>query len=159
MLPLKFFFTKHTIGNIVFLSYGFDFGLARSNFIKTVSHGWEGWLEWNDKGCELRINGTLIFLFWPHPWHWPSIWKDKYWKSCISAMGWSIELRQKGCEWICRVHYVGSSYDLDHGLSMSNFEKAPSQEWEGWLTWNEMDVRKQKFRPTLWLWTLTPPMT
>ena len=42
------------------------------------------------------------------------------------------------------VSYVTLTFDLtrDLGLviSMSTFEKALFEEWEGWLTWNERDV-------------------
>ena len=31
-------------------------------------------------------------------------------------------------------------HDLDLGVSRSEFEIALSQEWDGWLTWNEKDV-------------------
>ena len=53
----------------------------------------------------------------------------------------------KGCElteyW---THVVTLNFDLTHDLdlefSMSNFEIAVSQEWEGRLTWNEKDMNR-----------------
>ena len=77
----------------------------------------------------------------PHPWPWPWIFKVKFWKSCISGMGWPIIMELKGCESIeCRTHFVSFNFDFNHDLdlrfSRSNFEKVVSQEWEGRLTWN-----------------------
>ena len=34
-----------------------------------------------------------------------------------------------------------------------------SQVWEGWLTWNEMDVSRWVVWPTIWPWHLTLSMT
>ena len=34
------------------------------------------------------------------PWPWPWIFKVKFWKSCISGMGWPIEMERKRCELI-----------------------------------------------------------
>ena len=83
------------------------------------------------------------FELWPHLWPWPSIFKVKFWKSCISGMGGSIDIERKWCELIgCWTHFVTLSYDLDLGLSTSNCEIAVSQEWEGWLAWNEKDVSR-----------------
>ena len=54
---------------------------------------------------------------------------------------------------------TSGSFDLDPWFSRSYFENAVSQEWEGRLTWNERDVSRYDIRPTLWLWTVTSPMT
>ena len=59
-------------------------------------------------------------------------------------MGCLIHMEQNGCESTeCRTHVVtfnfDLTYDLDHELSMSNFEIAVSQECEERLTWNERD--------------------
>ena len=40
-----------------------------------------------------------------------------------------------------------------------NFENAVSQEWEGRLTSNKRDTSRWDVRPTLWLLTVTSPMT
>ena len=43
--------------------------------------------------------------------------------------------------------------------SGSNFENALSQEWEGRLAWNHRNMSRYDVRSTLWLWTMTSPMT
>ena len=37
---------------------------------------------------------------------------------------------------------VRLTHNLELGFSTSNFENAVSQEWDGWLTWNERDVSR-----------------
>ena len=44
-------------------------------------------------------------------------------------------------------------------IFMVKFWKVVSQEWDGRLTWNERDVRRQNVGPMLWLSTSTSPMT
>ena len=44
-------------------------------------------------------------------------------------------------------------------FSRSNFEKVITQEWDAQLSCNERDVSRYDSRPTLWLWTVTSPMT
>ena len=34
------------------------------------------------------------FELWPHPWPWPLIFKDEFWKSCNSRMGCPIDLKK-----------------------------------------------------------------
>ena len=47
-------------------------------------------------------------------------------------MGGPIDMERKGYESIrWYTFFVTLSYDLDLGLSRSNFENAVSQEWEG----------------------------
>ena len=62
-------------------------------------------------------------------------------------MGCPIHMERKGCESTeCWTHVVPFNFDLTHDLdlefSMSNFEIAVSQEWEGRLTWNEKDMNR-----------------
>ena len=58
-------------------------------------------------------------------------------------MGGPIDMERKGYESIgCYTYFVTLSYDLYLGFSRSNFENAESQEWEGQLTWNQMDVSR-----------------
>ena len=62
-------------------------------------------------------------------------------------MGWPIDMERKGCESIgCYIYFVTFNvhltHDLDLEFSMSNFENAVSQEWNGRLTWNESDVNR-----------------
>ena len=58
-----------------------------------------------------------------------------------------INMEPKGCESTeCWTHVVTLNFDLTNDLdlefSMSNFKIAVSQEWEGWLTWNEKDMNR-----------------
>ena len=104
-------------------------------------HGTKG--MWVDR----MLHPLCDFQLWPQLWPWPWIFKVKFWKSCISGMGWPIDLGWKGCESIeCWTHVVifnfRLTHDLDLGFSRSNFEKVSSYEWDGWLTWNERDVSR-----------------
>ena len=64
-------------------------------------------------------------------------------KSFILGMGGLIDMEQKGYESIgCWTHHVTLSYDLDLGLSRSNFEIAISKEWDCWMTWDEIFVSR-----------------
>ena len=55
-------------------------------------------------------------------------------------MGVQIDMEWKDELIMCYTYFVTLSYDLDLEFSRSNFENTVSQEWEGWLTWNERDV-------------------
>ena len=71
-------------------------------------------------------------------------------------MAGSIHMEQKGCESIgCYTYFVTLSYDLDLGLSRSNFKNAVSREWEGRLTWNQRDVSRWDVIPIMWPWAMT----
>ena len=130
------------------LTHDLDLGFSRSNFENAVSQEWEGRLTWNEREWDDRkLHPLCYFELSPQPWHWPWIFKVKFWKSRISGMGWPIDMGWKGCESIeCWTHVVAFNFplthDLDHGFSRSNFENAVSQEWEGRLTWNERDVSR-----------------
>ena len=130
------------------LTHDLDLGFSRSNFEKAVSREWEGRLTWNEREWDDRkLHPLCHFELSPQPWHWPWIFKIKFWKSRISGMGWPIDMGWKGCESIeCWTHVVAFNFplthDLDLGFSRSNFENAVSQEWEGRLTWNERDVSR-----------------
>ena len=100
-------------------------------------HGMKG--MWVDR----MLHPLCDFQLWPQPWPWIST--VKFWKSCISEMGWPIDMERKGCGSIeCWAHVVTFNvhlfHDLDLGFSRSNLEKVISQEWDGRLTWNERDV-------------------
>ena len=117
-------------------------------------HGTKG--IWVDR----MLDPHCDFELWPHPWSWPLIFKVKFWKSHNSGMGCPIDMERKGCESTeCWTHVVTFNFDLTHDLdlefSMSNFEIAVSQEWEGWSTWNEKDMNRQGGIPTLWPWAMT----
>ena len=100
-------------------------------------HGTKG--MWVDR----MLDPHCDFELWPHPWPWHLIFKVKFWNSCIPGIGGPIDMERKGYEWIgCYTYFVTMSYDVDLGFSWSNFENAVSQEWEGRLTWNHMDVSR-----------------
>ena len=118
-------------------------------------HGTKG--MWIDR----MLHPLCDFELSPQPWHWPWIFKVKFWKSRISGMGWPIDMGWKGCESIeCWTHVVAFNFplthDLDLGFSRSNFENAVSQEWEGRLTWNKRDVSHDRMLHPLCDFELSP---
>ena len=56
-------------------------------------HGTKG--MWVDRMFHPLCN----FQLWPQPWPWLWIFKVKFSKSCISGMGWQIDMEQKN---VCR---------------------------------------------------------
>ena len=121
-------------------------------------HGMKG--MWIDR----TLHPLCDFQLRPQPWPWPWIFKVRFWKSCISGMGWQIDMEQKACEsiyyWTHVVTFnVCLTHDLDLGFSRSKPENAVSQEWDGWLTWNERDVSRKNVGPMVWLSTFTSTMT
>ena len=94
-------------------------------------HGMKG--MWTDG----MLHPLCVFQHSPHPWSWPWNFKVKFLRSCISGMGWPIDMEWRGCESKkCWTHVVAFkiylTHDLDLGISRSNFENAVSQEWDGW---------------------------
>ena len=71
---------------------------------------WCGVPDWHEnKGMwdDSNLDPLCDFELWPHPWPWPWIVKVKFWKICISGIGGSIDMEQKGCELIvCWTHYL-----------------------------------------------------
>ena len=62
-------------------------------------------------------------------------------------MGCLIDMEQNGCESTeCLIHVMTFNFDLTDDLdlefSMSNFEIALSQEWEGRSTWDKKDMSR-----------------
>ena len=94
------------------------------------------------------IDWTLGELYdldlWPHSWPGPWIFQGQIQNSCISGIVGLI-VKWKGIKLIrywadCMTLPFDHTHDLDLEVSRSNFEIALSQEWDGWLTWNERDV-------------------
>ena len=124
------------------LTHDLDLEFSRSKFEKSYLrnemadwHGIKG--MWVDR----MLDPCCDFQCPPHPWPWPWIFKVKFWKCCISGVGWLIGMEWKGCESIwCYSHFVTFNFDLNHDLdlrfSRPNVEKVVSQEWDGRLTWN-----------------------
>ena len=136
----------HGVTFNVHLNHDLDLGFLRSNFSIAIDR--------NVKAHRLRtkviwVDRVLYLLCGLQVWHWPWIFKVKFWKCCISGMGGPVDMERKGCESIgCYTYIVTSNFDLSHdlylGFSWKNIEIAVSQEWEGRLTWKEMDVS--------WIW-------
>ena len=129
-----------------------------------LKNGMADWYGTKGMWVDRMLDPCCGFQNPPHPWPWPWIFKVKFWKCCISGMGWPIDMEQKGCESIgCYTYFVIFNFDLNHaldlGFSRSNFENVVSQEWDGWLTWNKRDVSWYNVGPMLWLSTFTSPMT
>ena len=71
--------------------------------------------------------------------------KVKFRNSFISGIVGLIDVKWKGSELIWywanfMTLPLDHTHDLDLGVSRSDCEIAVSQEWGGWLTWNEKDV-------------------
>ena len=79
-----------------------------------------------------------------------------WWKRCNTGNGCAIDMELKGCEsnecWahVVTFYFFDLTHDLDLESLTSNFDKAVSQEWEGWSTWNERDMSRYGVIPTLW---------
>ena len=68
-----------------------------------------------------------------------------FWNSCISGIVGLINMKLKGSKliryWADYMTFpFDHTHDLDLEVSRSVFEISLSQEWNGWLTWNERDV-------------------
>ena len=115
---------------------------------------WAGWIYtiWSSMEFSRPIVVTLTLDF-----------QVKFWKSCISGMGWPIDMELNGCESIeCWTHVVAFNihltHDLDLGFSRSNFENALSEKRECWLTWNERGCQSMgcyTHSVTFKTWTMT----
>ena len=84
----------------------------------------------------------------------------KFWNSCISGIVGLIGVKQKGRELIrywagCITLPLDHIHDLDLEVSRSKLEIALSQEWEGWLTWNDRDMSRPLMTVHWWPWRWT----
>ena len=130
------------------LTHDLDLGLSRSNLKKSYLR--DEMADWHGiKGMWVNriLDPCCDFKCPRHPWPWPWIFKVKFWKCCISGMGGATDIERKECESIrCYTHFVTFNFDLsldfDLGFSRSNFEIVVSQEWDGWLAWNQRDVSR-----------------
>ena len=116
----------------------------------------------NWHGMKVIWVDRMLDPLWPWAMTLTLYFQGQILKSHILGIRWLIDMEQKGCEsmrsW---THFVTLNFnltnDLNLGFPRSNFEIAVSQEWEGWLTWNERDRRRLNVGPTikLWIWVLT----
>ena len=91
-----------------------------------LRNGMADWLGTKGMWVDRMLDPCCDFQHLPHSWPWPWIFKVKFWKCCISGMGWLTDLERKGCESIeCWTHVVTFNvhlnHDLDLGFSRSNF--------------------------------------
>ena len=74
------------------------------------------WSDWHGTKVIwiVTMSDPLYHLdLWPHPWHWPWIFKVKFWDSCVSGMGGPIDMEKKGYESIgCWTRYMTLTFDL-----------------------------------------------
>ena len=142
------------------LALNLDLDLSRSYFEKKwyFTSKRVDWHKTKGMWVDRMLDPSCDFELWPGTRN----FKVKFWKSHIPGMGGQIDMEWKGCESIgSQAHFVtwnfDLTYELDLGFSRSNFEKAVSLEWGGWLTWNKGDWVNRK--AILWLCMLTPPVT
>ena len=142
------------------LTLDFQGQILKKSYLR---NGMANWHRTKGMWVDRMFDPCCGFQHSPHPWPWPWIFKVKFWKCCISGIGWPIDMERKGCESIeCSTHFVIFNFDLNHdldfGFSKSNFEKVVSQQWDGRLTWNEKNVSRYNVGPMLWLSTFASPM-
>ena len=108
------------------LTLDFQGQILKKSYLRNGMGNWHGMKGmWVDR----MLDSHFDFKLWPLSWPWPWIFKDKFWKSCISGMGWPIDMESKGCESIeCWTHVVTFNFPLTHDLTLdfssSNFEKS-----------------------------------
>ena len=106
----------HDVTFNVHLNHDLDLGFSRSNFSIAIdrnvrAHGLRTKVIWVDR--------VLYLLCGLQVWHWPWIFKVKFWKRCISGMGGAVDMERKGCESIgCYTYIVTSNFDLSHDLDL-----------------------------------------
>ena len=115
------------------LTVDFQGPILKMLYLRNGRADWHG-----TKGMwvDMMLDPHYDFHLWPHPWPWPWTFKVKFWKSCNSGMGCSIDMEWKGCELTeCWTHVVTFNFDFTHDLdlefSRSIVKIAVSQEWEG----------------------------
>ena len=87
----------------------FTLDVARSNFVIALSQELLVWLMWNEtKWVNMILDRLYDLALRPHPgpWHWGWNFKVKVWNSCISGIGWPIDMERKGCELSIHGHEI-----------------------------------------------------
>ena len=106
----------HGVTFNVHLNHDLDLGFSRPNFSIAIdrnvrAHRHRMKVIWVDR--------VLYLLCGLQVWHWPWIFKVKFWKCCISGMGGPVDMERKGCESIgCYTYIVTSNFDLSHDLDL-----------------------------------------
>ena len=85
----------HVVTFNVHLNHDLDIGFSRSNvsiaiYRKARAH--------RHRTKAILVDRVLYLLCGLQLWHWPWIFEVKFWKCCISGMGWQIDMERKVCE-------------------------------------------------------------
>ena len=65
------------------LTLDFQGQILKMRYLRNETADWHGTKGmWIDR----KLHPHCDFDLWPHPWHWPMIFKVKFWKCCISRM-------------------------------------------------------------------------
>ena len=97
-------FVTFSVPSPMTLTLDFQGKILKKQYLRNGMADWH-WMKgmWVDR----MFDQCSDFQCLPHPWPWPWIFKVKFWKCCISGMGWPIDMERKGCEWIgCYTHFV-----------------------------------------------------
>ena len=90
-----------------------------------IRDGRADWHGTNGMWFDRMLDSHCDFVLLLHPWHWPWIFKVKFWNSCISGTGGPITMERWGYESIrCYTYYVTLSNVFDLGFRRSNFKKS-----------------------------------
>ena len=122
---------------------------SRSNIILAISQEGLVRLMWNERKCISWILGIICDLdLWHHLWPWPYVSRSNF-EIAVSQellLVW-CEMKRKRIDRILGwLRYMilpfafDHTHDLDLGVSRSESWITLSQEWDGRLTWNEMNV-------------------
>ena len=111
----------HVVTFNVHLTHDLDLGFSRSNSLKMLylRNGRPDWHGTKGMWVDRMSHQLFDFQPWLQRWPWTWIFKVKFWKSCISGMGWPIDMELKGCESIeCSTHVVTFNVHLTHDLDL-----------------------------------------
>ena len=120
----------HVMTFNVHFTHDLDLGSSRSNFENAVSQEWDRRLTWNKRKWVNRMLHPLCdFQVWPQPWHWPWIFKVKFWKKSYLRNGMAD---WHGMKWMWVNRILDSCCDFQLSphpwpwpwISRSNFEKS-----------------------------------
>ena len=125
-----------------------------------LSQKWSDCHETKSKHIDRTLGLKYDHQVWPWPWHWPWIFKVKHKICYISAKNGPIATKRKANIsiqlWASNVTIgFDLGHDIDLEFSRSNMEFAISQQNMVRLPRNEKQTYRLKFRPQMWLYSLT----
>ena len=89
----------HAVTFNVHLTHDLYLGFSRSKLKKSyLRNGMADWHGTKGMWVDRMLHPLCDFECPLHPWPWPWIFKVRFWKCCISGMGWPIDMERKGCE-------------------------------------------------------------